>query len=293
MLIRVRGTRLHVDQRGAEEAPPLLYLHGGPGGGSHDFMCFQGDRLSGRLRLVGVDQRGVQRSDPLDGPVTEDDLIADFEALREVLGFERWSILGHSYGGRLALRYAVTHPGTVTRVVFENPPWDMVLATRTLVEAARPLLKESADQARAEELLDYQGPATTLMWDERIALTHRLGERRMDIYLGPGSRGLALPGDDLPEEIRSRGARFAEEITRTPGFSESLLPLLGRLTQPALLIKGGHDPVTSPEEIRLFRERVPSGSFRRFDGAGHFVHAEEPEEYARLVAAFVAGEAGR
>ncbi|MEU0567678.1 alpha/beta fold hydrolase [Nonomuraea sp. NPDC005983] len=162
MLIDVRGTRLHVDQRGAKDAPPLLYLHGGPGSGSHDFMSFQGERLSERLRLVGVDQRGVQRSDPLDGPVTEDDLIADFEALREVLGFERWSILGHSYGGRLAL-----------------------------------------------------------------------------------------------------------------------------------LIKGGHDPVTSPEEISLFRECVPNGTFRLFESAGHFVHAEEAEEYARLVAAFVVGEVTR
>lgn len=139
MLIDVRGTRLHIDQRGPQDAPPLLYLHGGPGSGSHDFMFFQGDRLSERLQLVGVDQRGVQRSDPLDGPITEDDLIADFEALRETLGFERWSILGHSYGGRLALRYAVTHPDTVARVVFENPPWDMVLATRTLLDAPKPL----------------------------------------------------------------------------------------------------------------------------------------------------------
>lgn len=293
MLIDVRGTRLHIDQRGPQDAPPLLYLHGGPGSGSHDFMFFQGDRLSERLQLVGVDQRGVQRSDPLDGPITEDDLIADFEALRETLGFERWSILGHSYGGRLALRYAVTHPDTVARVVFENPPWDMVLATRTLLDAARPLLRERGDRERAEELLRYRGPATAQMWDERIALTQRLGERRMDIYLGPGSRGLVLPGNDLPEEIRSRGARFAEEITRTAGFSESLLPLLERLTQPALLIEGGHDPVTSPEEISLFQKHVQNGTFRRFESAGHFVHAEEPEEYARFVAAFVVSEAVR
>ena len=289
MLIEIRGTRLHVDQRGPEGAPPLLFLHGGPGSGAYDFMSFQGDRLSGRLRLVGLDQRGVQHSDPLDGPVTEDDLIADFEALRERLGFDRWSVLGHSYGGRLALRYALAHPGAVSRVVFENPALDMLLATTTLIEAALPLLKELGEEARAAELLAYRGPATTEMWDERIALMARLGERRMDIYVGPDSRGLPLPGDELPEEIRGRAGRFVREITRTPGFSESLLPRLGQLTPPALLIKGGHDPVTSAEEIAQFRARVPGGVFRRFENAGHFVHAECPEEFTRLVSGFVLG----
>ncbi|MDX6292910.1 MAG: proline iminopeptidase [Kribbellaceae bacterium] len=272
MLLDIRDTRLHVDQRGPEDAPPLLFLHGGPGSGSYDFMSFQGDRLSERLRLVGVDQRGVQHSDPLDGPVTEDDLIADFEALRQTLGFDRWSILGHSYGGRLALRYAVTHPGTVARVIFENPPWDMVLATRTLVDAALPLLTELGDEAGAEELLSHEGPATAAMWDARIALVQRLGDRRMEIYFGPDAQG---------------AGRFAEEITRTPGFSESLLPYLERLTQSALLIKGGHDPVTSAEEIDLFQAQVPNGRFQLFDTAGHFVHAEQPEAYARLATDFI------
>jgi proline iminopeptidase len=289
MLLDIRDTRLHVDERGPEDAPPLLYLHGGPGSGSYDFMSFQGDRLSDRLRLIGVDQRGVQHSAPLDGPVTEDDLIADFEALRETLGFDCWSILGHSYGGRLALRYAVTHPGTVTRVVFENPPWDMALATRTLVDAALPLLKELGEEAGAEELLSHEGPATAAMWDARIALVQRLGDRRMEIYVGPDALGLVLPAEELPEEIQARAGRFAEEITRTPGFSESLLPYLERLTQPALLIKGGHDPVTSAEEIGLFKAKVQNGRFQLFDTAGHFVHAEQPEAYARLVTGFVLG----
>src|SRR3954454_4985807 len=102
MFLDIRDTRLHVDQRGPEDAPPLLFLHGGRGSGSYDFMSFQGNRLSERLRLVCVDQRGVQHSDPLDGPVTEDELIADFATLRETLGFDSWSILVHSYGGRLA-----------------------------------------------------------------------------------------------------------------------------------------------------------------------------------------------
>jgi proline iminopeptidase len=111
----------------------------------------------------------------------------------------------------------------------------------------------------------------------------------MEIYVGPDAQGLALPAEELPEDIQARAGRFAEEITRTPGFSESLLPYLERLTQPALLIKGGHDPVTSAEEIDLFQAKVPNGRFQLFDTAGHFVHAEQPEAYARLVTDFILG----
>ena len=82
-MVKVRGTRLYVDERGSADAPALLYLHGGPGSGSYDFLSFQGAALSERLRLIAVDQRGVQHSDPLEGPVTEDDLVADFDAVRK------------------------------------------------------------------------------------------------------------------------------------------------------------------------------------------------------------------
>lgn len=110
--VTVDGTRLHVDERGAADATPLLYLHGGPGQGCFDFMACQGDRLAEDLRVIGVDQRGVLFSDPLpDGAMlTEDDLVDDIEALRRVLGIERWAVLGHSFGARLALRYAAGTP---------------------------------------------------------------------------------------------------------------------------------------------------------------------------------------
>jgi proline iminopeptidase len=288
-MLKVRGTSLYVDERGAADAPALLYLHGGPGSGTYDFLSFQGDALSERLRLVAVDQRGVQHSDPLEGPVTEEDLIADFEAVREELGIERWAILGHSFGGRPALRYAVTHPETVDKVAFENPAWDIQLNSRTLLLAGLPLLKELGVDQGIAEMLDDHGPATVQMWNERTGVMHRLGDRRMEIYFGPDSRDLVLPADELPDEIQSRAGRFAQAITEAPTFVESLLPLLARVTQPAMLIKGEHDPATSPEEIARFQSDVATGTYRLFEGAGHFVHGEQREDYTKLVTEFVLG----
>lgn len=287
MLMEIRGTNLYVDQRGNSNAPALLFLHGGPGSGTYDFLSFQGDALSRRLHLIAVDQRGVQHSDPLVGEVTEHDLIADFEAVRQALGISTWSLVSHSFGGRLALRYAVQHPAIVERVIFENPAWDFELVTRNLVQTGLPLLRELGLDEGVEELLDKHGPMTAEVWQERISAMHRLGDRRMEIYLGPGSKDLKLPGDELPDEIQSRAGRFAESIIRSPGFVESLLPLLSQVPQPALLIKGGYDPVTSPTEITRFQQDVRNGTYRYFEAAGHFVHAEAADAYTALVTSFL------
>jgi proline iminopeptidase len=287
MLLEIRGTRLYVDRRGAAGSPPLLFVHGGPGSGSYDFLSFQGDLLSEHFDLIAVDQRGVQHSDPLDGPINDTIVIDDFEALRTQLGIDRWSLIGHSYGGHLALRYAVTHPDAVDKVVFENPAWDKALASKTLVLSALPLLRELGVDDGVEELLTYDGPATSEMWDQRIDVMRRLGDRRMEIYHGPDSRDLVLPADDLPEELHARSGQFYLGITRSPEFLESLLPYLDRLTQPALLIKGEVDPVTGPEEIEYFNSHTPNGIYRNFKAVGHFVHGERPTEYAELVTDFL------
>lgn len=281
MLTEIRDTKLYVDERGAADAPPLLFIHGGPGAGSYDFMAFQGDRLAELFRVIGVDHRGVQQSAPLAGPVSEQDLIADYEALREHLGIEQWAILGHSYGGRIALRYAVAHPAAICKVVFENPAWDMVLATDTLVGAALPLLP-------GVELPPHTGPMTKQLWDARVAVLGQLGERRMEIYLGPDNRDLQLPGDtEIAAEYHARSGQFSDQITQSASFAEPVLQHVAELAMPALLIKGEYDPVTSADEVQLFRSDVPDGAYYYAAGVGHFMHAEQADLFTRLVSDFL------
>ena len=65
-LIEIRGKRLYVEIHGTSNTPALLYLHGGPGESCYEFMLHQSLRLSEKLRLIGIDQRGVWRSDALE-----------------------------------------------------------------------------------------------------------------------------------------------------------------------------------------------------------------------------------
>jgi proline iminopeptidase len=94
-----------------------------PGLAPNDFVQQQGGRLAKTVRLIAFDQRGVLRSAPLshERPLHLDDLIEDTEALRRALGIRRWTLLGHSFGGHIALLYALRYPAStsdeVTRFV--------------------------------------------------------------------------------------------------------------------------------------------------------------------------------
>ena len=94
-----------------------VYLHGGPGSG-----CQPDHRRlfdPERFHAVLFDQRGAGRSRPKGGREanTLPHLIADMEAIREKFGFERWMIVGGSWGATLALAYAQAHPDRVTGIV--------------------------------------------------------------------------------------------------------------------------------------------------------------------------------
>jgi proline iminopeptidase len=297
--VAVDGTRLHVDERGAADAPALLYLHGGPGQGCFDFMACQGDRLAKDLRVIGVDQRGVLFSDPLpDGAsLTEDQLVDDFEALRDALGIERWAILGHSFGGRLGLRYAARHPDAVTTAIFDCPPWDHAYGMPYMLELALPMLTELGKTEAVEEAraLIADPPALDhATWQRRMAVLGALGDRRDELYV-KRTELIAQPGGPFPsaavdDTYHERGSRHSEAVTKSASFAESLLPLLPRVGQPALLIRGDGDPVTSPTEIARFRAEVPHGWVEVFEASAHFAQLEEPERYAATVRGFVAGE---
>ena len=98
------------------EGAPLLLMHGGPGAGSLVDVAVPPTRGSVHAGLLRPSlQRTIARRS---GPsMTWDNLTADADALRERLGFERWAVLGHSFGGHVALEYSLRYPDSVSHLV--------------------------------------------------------------------------------------------------------------------------------------------------------------------------------
>ena len=111
------GHEIYVETVGRADGIPAVYLHGGPGSG-----CQPDHRRlfdPERFHAVLFDQRGAGRSRPKGSREhnTLPHLIADMEMIREKFGFERWMIVGGSWGATLALAYAQAHPDRVTGIV--------------------------------------------------------------------------------------------------------------------------------------------------------------------------------
>jgi len=111
---------LYYEQCGNPQGQPVVFLHGGPGGGLiPEYRQFFDPKT---YRVVLFDQRGAGQSTPhacLEENTTWD-LIADIERLRELLGISRWLVFGGSWGSTLSLAYAVTHPERVTGLVLRG-----------------------------------------------------------------------------------------------------------------------------------------------------------------------------
>lgn len=111
---------LYYEQCGNPNGKPVVFLHGGPGGGTNAKCRRFFDPTVYRIMLF--DQRGCGKSTPhaelIDN--TTWDLVADIERVRERLGIERWQVFGGSWGSTLALAYAQTHPDKVSELVLRG-----------------------------------------------------------------------------------------------------------------------------------------------------------------------------
>ena len=112
--ISIRDVSLHVDVVG--HGSPLVLMHGGPSADLWTLAAFR--RCADQFTLVFYDHRCNGRSEgaPVSS-MTWENLTADADALREKLGFARWAVLGHSFGGHVALEYALRYPDRLSHLV--------------------------------------------------------------------------------------------------------------------------------------------------------------------------------
>src|ERR1051325_3504356 len=135
--VELNGVRIYTRRVG--DGPPVVVLHGGPGA-HHDYLLPQYDRLALGRTLLYYDQRGGGRSPvPRDTPVGWREHVADLEALRDHWGLEQVTLLGYSWGGLLAVLYALEHPARIDRLLRlarpaprppPGPPWPRPSAPR-------------------------------------------------------------------------------------------------------------------------------------------------------------------
>ena len=208
--------------------------------------------LEPRFEVVAPDARGRGAASSPPEPFGYGDLAADVEALAGRLRWDRFFHAGHSMGGRVALEHALAHPGRVRALA--------VVSARAEApdEAGRARLRAQAEKARRE------GPGEAVdMWTR--------------------------PGDPHYERVRQISARNSTEGTAVALESlsrmDSLVPRLGEIAVPVLVVAGDHDPAYV-RSAHLLEEAIPDAQLRILPGVGHFPNLECPALLAELLTEF-------
>ncbi|HEX4627932.1 MAG TPA: alpha/beta fold hydrolase, partial [Gemmatimonadales bacterium] len=154
-LVELAGVRLFTRRVG--DGPAVVVLHGGPGA-HHDYLLPQYDRLARRRSLLYYDQRGGGRSPvPREVPVGWREQVTDLDALRGHWGLERLTLLGYSWGGLLAVLYALEHPHRVERLALVSAApvtaaWRDEFERRLAARMAQPWIVRSRAELTASGL---------------------------------------------------------------------------------------------------------------------------------------------
>jgi proline iminopeptidase len=285
MLIRDVSLFVKVVGRG----DPLLLMHGGPGADHTTMLPFR--RLADRFTLVFYDHRCNGRSTGAPSSMTWENLTADADALRQRLGFERWAVLGHSFGGHVALEYALRYPDSLSHLVLLDTGGDSHWSRQHALE----LLAERGYSPEKVELVRrwFNGELAPREWWPiflRISSAYSY-----DTSLWPILRYMLSGGwrfKPRPEALIFSGRHLL------PGWT--VMDRLGEITVPTLVMAGRHDFVFPPECQRELAAGIPGASLRIVERAGHSPDLEQPAEVMEAVSDFLsagvavpAGEAPR
>ena len=275
------GVELWYRVAGASRGAPVLFLHGGPGEGSQAMQALGGPALEKRVRMVYLDQRGSGQSQrPKDPKFYSLALLeADVETVRRALGAPKLVLLAHSAGTPIALDYAADHPDRVAGLILTGAVPDLPAAVDDLcgrVKAKRPDLYPRAVAAaqpgrRCDPFAAFADSERQAFFDSNMFPDPQVRDRVNWLDHIPGIANSGEMG----------GALFNQ------GLLNYRFARPDRITMPLLFIAGGRDFQTALAPQRALAAKVRDGRVIVYPGAGHFMFAEQPERFARDVAAFV------
>ena len=262
---------------------PLLCLHGGPGANwlhLKPYEAFARDR-----QVVFYDQLGGGNSaitEPHDASIWTPELFLDeVDAVREALGLERMHLLGHSWGGMLAMQYAIGQPEGLVSLVVESSPASVPLWLEEIQRLRSELPAEvEATLREHEEAGTTDDPAyqeaemvfyrrhlcRTDPWPEWLVECFRVLDANPEVYHSMnGPSEFHVVGTLKDWDIRDR---------------------VGDITVPTLLFCGRYDEVT-PTTVEDTHRRISGSEFVVLEESSHMAQAEEPERTYELVRGFL------
>ena len=262
---------------------PLLVIHGGPGAAHYYLTSLDGIAERYGRAVIYYDALGCGKSpcpplyDRWSAEFAEEELVAVIEGL----GFERIHLLGHSWGGMLAMQYATHLPGGIASMVVASSPASIDLWLEEAIRLRHYLPPEmDAALAQADVDGDYERPEVKAASAEYYRRhVQRVPDEEIDQrYVRPKDE----PGDELYHYMQGMS-----EFVVTGELSHwDITDQLYKIEVPTLCTSGGADECT-PTIVKEVVDRIPNCEWELFKGGTHSAHLEFPEAYNARVERFL------
>ena len=302
--VNIGDCNLYIEEEG--EGVPMVILHGGPGSTHHNFHPHF-LRAKNFAKVIYYDQRGCGFSDyePGEGGYSVEQAVNDLEKLRQALGIEKWIVLGHSYGGYLAQRYAIEYPESVMGLILVTavPGLRDTVGLEGVVHKLEPTRQyDYISEEEMKRMKEIRAEISNLVKEEKIP-----PEKAVEIWLYNNQ----LNGDwkrqnfyRPTEEEMTRSALygwkhdgvFNEVFLGRPGFNWIMSMDAGKVDlegafedcpMPTLIIEADWDLTWNTDKPQKMQENHPGSEMVVFQSSGHSPFADDPEKFFNLLEEFV------
>jgi proline iminopeptidase len=273
VFVEINGNKLAVEVLGPEDGPVLIAHHGAPGLGSRAEPRASFGALADTFRVVVFDARGSGESEGKP-PFTHEQWAADVEGLRQWIGAERFVMAGGSYGGFIAMEYAIRHPARLSALVLRDtsPDHDNEEAAQrnaensTRVRVDRDKLRR-INEGRVRDNADLED-----CWREILPLyDHHYDPAKVEERVAT-----------TPYRYETHNFAFAHN---QPNYD--IKAQLPGITCPTLITVGRDDWITPVASSETIASLIPNAKLVVFEKSGHSPQIEERELWLQVVREFL------
>lgn len=271
----IRDVSLYVKTIG--HGYPLLLMHGGPSLDHTSLLPLE--PLADQFTLIFYDHRCNGRSEGAEvASMTWENLTADADALRQALGFDKWAVLGHSFGGNVALEYALRYEQNLSHLILMNTGGDQKWVQRN----APKLLAKRGFSASAVEAARrfYSGQVTP----ENYQSTVMKFWTGYFYHINPLTVALGILKG--PHTVYRPEALIQGYGHLLRGWN--VIDRLGEIRTPSLVLAGRYCFLFPPEHQAILADRLPNARLELIERAGHNPQMERPAETMRAIREFMA-----
>jgi pimeloyl-ACP methyl ester carboxylesterase len=282
------GVTLKVAQGGPAAGEPIILLHGFPE--SHRTWRHVAPALAEEYRVLAPDQRGFGASDKPKGvdQYRADETVADLLALADAYGIERFTLVGHDWGGAVAWAAALKHADRLNRLVIVNAPHPWIFQ--------RSVIDDREQRAASQYIRAFQSPMMEKTIDamgldafyEKSFSGHvdlaKIPAEERDAYLDDWKREGALTAMLNWYRATKIVVPAMDEGEPRPAWTRAPFP---RVTVPTLVVWGMKDKALLPLQLDGLNVQVNDLEIVRIEDAGHFVTWERPEPVVAAIRAFM------